>query len=169
MKSAKRVTKSAKKMIKGKYYYLYGAKGQRITSKLVNRLASIYKSVYTYSILMMAKAKIGRGRGIDCSGFVSKATRTNYGGSYNIRKNMYDVHTTSDKKYLEDGMVCYREGHIGLIEVTKTGRAYVLEAQSTANDLKRTPVAQRLNSFTVYGKLKGVNYSSANKYKAPKK
>ena len=73
MKSAKRVTKSAKKMIKGKYYYLYGAKDQRITSKLVNRLASIYKSVYTYSILMMAKAKIGRGRGIDCSGFVSKA------------------------------------------------------------------------------------------------
>lgn len=168
MKLASKVTKSAKEMINGDYYYLYGAKGQKITKSLVNALASTYKSIYNAAIIKLSKSKIGKGYGIDCSGFVSKATGTNYGGSSGIREKMYDVHKTSNKNYIVDGMVCYRNGHVGLIEVTKEGKAYVLEAQSTANDLKRTSIDKRLYKFTVYGKLKGVDYSSSNKYKVNK-
>lgn len=168
MKLASKVTSSAKEMIKNGYYYLYGAKGQKITKTLVNVLANTYKSVYNSAIISLAKSKIGKGYGIDCSGFVSKATKTNYGGSSEIRRHMYDIHRVSDKSHIVDGMVCHRNGHVGLIEVTKSGKAYVLEAQSTATDLKRTPIDRRLDKFTVYGKLKGVNYLNANKYKKSK-
>lgn len=166
MKLASKVTKSAKEMIKGGYYYLYGAKGQKITKSLVTALSNTYKSIYNAAVTSVSRSKIGKGYGIDCSGFVSKATETNYGGSSSIRQNMYDVHNVSDRTHIIDGMVCYKNGHVGLIEVTKNGQAFILEAQSSFKDLKRTSINKRLNKFTVYGKLKGVDYSSANKYKA---
>lgn len=162
---AKEVTKRAKSMINGNYKYIYGAKGQKITKKLVASLARSYPGVYTSTIRAKAYSKVGKGRGIDCSGFVSKATKTDYGGSANIRSHMTSVHNTSDRSAIVDGMVCYRTGHIGLIEVDANGNAWILEAQSTATDLKRTPIEERLSHFTIYGKLDKVNYSGANVYK----
>lgn len=161
---AANVTKRAKDMINGGYKYIYGAKGQKITVNLISSLARSYPKVYTSTIKTMAYAKLGN-KGIDCSGFVSKATKTNYGGSANIREHMTSVHNTSDRSAIVDGMVCYRVGHVGLIEVDANGNAWVLEAQSTATDLKRTRVEDRLSHFTIYGKLEGVNYSGANVYK----
>lgn len=158
---ASEVTKRAKKMKSDGYVYVYGYKGTKITKSGVNALARQYPSVFTYSIKAIALKKVGK-IGIDCSGYVSQATKTSFGGSTNIKDNLTELRKVSDDSNVMDGMVIWRQGHIATIEVDSSGNAFINEAQSTAGDLKRTPWKDRASHFTSYGKCPGVTYNTAN-------
>lgn len=158
---ASEACKNAKKMIDDGYVYVYGYKGTKVTKKGVTALANAYPSVFTKSIKDMAMKKVGK-IGIDCSGFVSKSTKTNHGGSSGIKDSFKACHKTSDDSHVVDGMGIWHQGHIALIHVNNEGKAYIYEARSTAKDLTISKWEDRAKDFTYYGKIDGVDYNGAN-------
>lgn len=151
------IIKNAKKMINDGYVYVYGYKGDIVTKSGIETLAKQYPSVFTWGIKSLALSKVGK-HGIDCSGFVNKAAGTNLGGSTQICNAAPEKWSVKDISHVKNGMFIWRSGHIGLIEVDSSGQKWILEAQSTATDLKRTKWDSRAKSFTYYGKISGVNY-----------
>lgn len=152
----------AKKMITDGVVYVYGYKYEPVTASKVNTLAAMYPKVFTPSIKKMALAKVGK-IGIDCSGFVCKAFGISHIGSSQLKGKMVHTYKVSDSSKIMNGMIIWRNGHIGLLEVDEAGEAWVLEAKGTAYDLVRTKYATRGKSFTYYGELSGVDYSNARK------
>lgn len=160
----KQIIKEAKKMINDGYVYIYGCKGEKVTKEKLNALMKQYPSVFTRNIRNLSLNKIGK-TGIDCSGYVNKAAGTSLGGSYMIHSSATKKWSIKDLSHVQNGMYIWRNGHIGLIEVDNLGKAWILEAQSTASDLKRTTFETRYKAFSEYGMIKGVDYSSAKFYK----
>lgn len=153
--------KNARRMIKDGYVYVYGYKGTKVTKAGVSNLARMYPSVFTSSIKSMAMNKVGK-IGIDCSGFVSKATGTNHGGSTGIKDSFKVCHKVSNDSHVVDGMGIWHQGHIALIHVNDEGKAYIYEARSTAKDCTISTWEERAKDFTYYGKIDGVDYNGAN-------
>lgn len=158
---ASKVTENAKKMKKDDYRYVYGYKGTKVTKDGVKSLAKKYPNVYSASILSMALKKVGK-IGIDCSGYVNKATKKDLGNSTSIKDSFTSKHRVSDSTFVMDGMGIWHQGHIALIEVDDEGHAFINEARSTSRDLTRTPWNERAKDFDVYGKIPGINYNAAN-------
>lgn len=152
----------AKKMITDGVVYVYGYKYEPVTISKVNSLAAMYPSVFSPSIKKMALAKVGK-IGIDCSGFVCKAFGISNIGSSQLKAKMVHTYKVSDSSKIMNGMIIWRNGHIGLIEVDEAGEAWVLEAKGTAYDLVRSKYTTRGKSFTYYGELSGIDYSNARK------
>lgn len=152
---------NAKKMISDGYVYVYGYKGAKVTVAVVNSLAKQYPSVFTSAIKSLALKKVGK-YGIDCSGFVCKVAGISAMGSSQIKSSAPESWSVSNLANVKNGMFIWKSGHIGLIEVDSSGNKWILEAQSTATDLKRTAFASRYKHFTHYGKIKGVTYTSTN-------
>lgn len=157
---------TATEMLTNNIIYAYGFKYEPITPTKINTLASMYPTVYTPSIKTMTLNKVGK-IGIDCSGFICKAFGIPHIGSSQLKSQMIHLYPTSDPSHLVNGMLIWRNGHIGLIEVDDTGEAWILEAKSTADDLVRTKYSARGNSFTYYGELTGVDYTNARKINSP--
>lgn len=112
----------AKAMV-GTYTYLYGAKGQIITEKLIQQLASENPSVYTNSYIAKARKKIGR-LGLDCSGLFYKLGVCGCIGSYQMRERWKNV----PMKDVIPGYAVYKRGHIALcIEVIDADRIKIAE------------------------------------------
>lgn len=152
----------AKKMISDGVVYVYGYKYETVTVSKVNQLAAMYPSVFTHSIKSQALKKVGK-IGIDCSGFVCRAFGISHIGSSQLKSKMSHLYKASDSTNILNGMIIWRQGHIGIIEVDENGEAWVLEAKGTAYDLVRTKYSTRGNSFTYYGELSGIDYSNARK------
>lgn len=152
----------AKKMITDGVVYVYGYKYEPVTASKVNTLAAMYPKVFTPSIKKMALAKVGK-IGIDCSGFVCKAFGISHIGSSQLKDKMVHTYKVSDSSKIMNGMIIWRNGHIGLLEVDEAGETWVLEAKGTAYDLVRTKYSTRGKSFTYYGELAGIDYSNARK------
>lgn len=144
----------ARGMVKDGVVYGYGYKYEKVTSKNIADRAKMY--AYTASQIALMKKKIGK-IAIDCSGFLNKAAGTNLGGSAQIYASSPAKWKVSDPSHVKKGMFIWRSGHIGLIDV-QFGKKYIIEAASTATDLKITPWEQRASAFTHYGKIKGVDY-----------
>ena len=154
------IIKNAKKMITDGYVYVYGYKGSKVTKKEVKRLAKLYPSVFTSTILSLALKKAGK-IGIDCSGFVCKAAGISHIGSSQIYSSATSKWSVNDLSHVKNGCFIWRSGHVGLIEIDSNGQKWILEAQGTAYDLKRTKFENRYKAFTHYGYIPGVDYSSA--------
>ena len=152
----------AKKMISDGIVYVYGYKYETVTVSKVNQLAAMYPNVFTPSIKSQALKKVGK-IGIDCSGFVCKAFGIPHIGSSQLKSKMSHLYKVSDSTNILNGMIIWRQGHIGIIEVDENGEAWVLEAKGTAYDLVRTKYLSRGSSFTYYGELSGIDYSNARK------
>ena len=157
---------TATEMLTTNIVYAYGFKYEPITPTKINTLASMYPTVYTPAIKTMTLNKVGK-IGIDCSGFICKAFGIPHIGSSQLKSQMTHLYPTSDPSRLVNGMLIWRSGHIGLIEIDDTGEAWILEAKSTADDLVRTKYSARGNSFTYYGELTGVDYTNARKINSP--
>lgn len=155
------IIKNAKKMITDGYVYVYGYKGSKVTKSEVKRLAKLYPSVFTSYILSLALKKVGK-MGIDCSGFVCKAAGISHIGSSQIYSNASSKWSVKDLSHVKNGCFIWRSGHVGLIEVDSNGQRWILEAQGTAYDLKRTKFENRYKAFTHYGYIPGVDYSSTS-------
>lgn len=156
------IIKNAKKMITDGYVYVYGYKGSKVTKNEVKNLAKLYPSVFTSYILSLALKKVGK-IGIDCSGFVCKAAGISHIGSSQIYSGAKEKWSINDLSHVKNGCFIWRSGHVGLIEVDENGQKWILEAQGTAYDLKRTKFENRYKAFTHYGYIPGVEYSSAPK------
>lgn len=156
----------AKEMLSTGIVYIYGLKYEPITPSKIAALASMYPTVYTPSIKAMALRKVGK-TGIDCSGFVCKSFGIPHIGSSQLKAKMTHLYRVSDPSRLMNGMLIWRSGHIGIIEIDDTGEAWILEAKSTADDLVRTKYSSRGNAFTYYGELSGIDYTNARKYNSP--
>lgn len=161
----RQIIKNAKKMISDGYVYVYGYKGSKVTKSEVKKLAKLYPSVFTTPILSLALKKIGK-MGIDCSGFVCKASGIPHIGSSQIYSEAKEKWSIHDLSHVKNGCFIWRSGHVGLIEVDENGQKWILEAQGTAYDLKRTKFEIRYKAFTHYGYIPGVDYPSSS---TPKK
>ena len=153
------IIKKAKKMINDGYVYVYGYKGSKITKNEVKKLAKLYPSVFTSYILSLALKKVGK-VGIDCSGFVCKAAGISHIGSSQIYSSAKEKWSISDLSHIKNGCFIWRSGHVGLIEIDDNGQKWILEAQGTVYDLKRTKFEIRYKAFTHYGYIPEVDYSS---------
>lgn len=145
----------ARDMVSSGVVYGYGYKYEKVTDKNISARARMY--AYTSSQISLMRKKIGK-IAIDCSGFVNRAAGTDLGGSAQIFATSPQTWKVSDPSHVKKGMFIWRSGHIALIDV-RFGKKYIIEAASTASDLKITPWEQRASAFTHYGKIKGVNYS----------
>lgn len=152
----------AKQMIGAGVVYVYGFKYETVTKAKIESLSAQYPSVYTSSIKNMAVNKIGK-TAVDCSGFVCKAFAISNIGSSQLMAKMIHKYKVSDTSNILNGMLIWRNGHIGLIEVDENGIAWVLEAKGTAYDLCRTLYSSRGKDFTYYGELSGIDYTNAKK------
>lgn len=159
------IISNAKKLRKSGYVYVYGYKGEVVTVSGVNNLAKLYPSVFTSSIKAMALKKVGK-HGIDCSGYVNKCAGTSLGGSSQIKSSAPNTWSISNMSHIKNAMFVWKEGHIGLVEVDENGEVWIHEAMGTAYDLRVSKWSDRANHFTLYGEIKGVDYSNARKYKA---
>lgn len=159
MNTPQQAIEIAKRMISSGYVYGYGFKKQQVTETRINQLAKMYPSVYTTSIKSTMKTKIGK-TAIDCSGFVCEAFGMSHMGSSQLKNKMAHLYKVNDASKLRNGMIIWRNGHVGLIEVDSSGVAWVLEAKGTYYDLSRTKYSDRGKYFTYYGELKGVDYSN---------
>lgn len=127
-----------------KYRYLYGAKGEAYTSDLVRKLAKLYPSTYTASILKLALQDADKGfKGIDCSGTVCKILGIPSQGSAGLKSSAVKVYPV-DKKNAKPGMLLWRSGHIAYVGADLK----IYEASSTANDMKVSSFDARAKSFT---------------------
>lgn len=153
----------AKNMISLGYVYGYGFKKELVTESKINQLAKMYPSNYTSSIKEKMLKKLGK-IAIDCSGFVCEAFGMSHINSSQLKTKMVHSYKTSDTSKLQNGMIIWRSGHIGLIEIDENGEAWVLEAKGTYYDLVRTKYSVRGAAFTYYGELTGVDYSNVSKY-----
>lgn len=151
------IIKIAKELKAKGYVYVYGYKGSKVTRNGVLSLARQYPNVFTASIKALALKKVGK-MGIDCSGFVNKCAGTSLGGSSQICSSAPHKWKVSDTSHIKNGMFIWKNGHIGLIEVNSTG-IYIHEAMGTAYDLRVSRWQDRASHFTMYGEIKGVNYS----------
>lgn len=163
MNTPQEAVQKAKSMIDSGYVYAYGFKNEIITQKKIDQFARMYPSTYTVSIKNKTIEKIGK-IGIDCSGFVCEAFGYPHTNSSGLKSKMVHAYSTSDKSKLKNGMIIWRKGHIGLIEIDQSGEAWILEAKGTAYDLTRTKYSERGTGFTYYGELAGVDYSNARVY-----
>lgn len=156
IKSTEVIT-NAQKMIDDGYVYVYGAKGTKLTKTQIENLAKMYPSVYTNTIKSLALKKVGKTM-IDCSGFVCKAAKISHIGSSQLITATKKKYAVTDTKNMKTGMGLWRQGHVGLLGKIN-GVWYVLEAQSTATDLKKTPFDIRGKAFTYMFEIPGVDYT----------
>lgn len=152
------IIQNAKKMIADGYVYIYGYKGDKATKPQVERLIALYPKVFTYTIKKLALGKVGK-FAIDCSGYVCKASGISHMGSYQIYSSAPSKWSIKNLNHIQNGMFIWRSGHVGIIEIDSKGQKWILEAQGTKTDLKRTKFESRYKSFTHYGMIKGVDYT----------
>lgn len=154
---------NANHLITSGVVYIYGLKYEPVTQSKINTLAAMYPNIYTPAIKKLALAKIGR-TGIDCSGFVCHSYGIPHINSTQLKARMTHLYKVSDPQNLQNGMLIWRSGHIGIVEIDDTGEAWILEAKGTAEDLVKTKYTTRSKAFTYYGELAGIDYSAAKKY-----
>lgn len=156
--TVKEAIRIANEMINTGVVYLYGFKYQVATEAKIKQLAKMYPSYYGTKNMQLASGKIGK-IAIDCSGFVCRAFGIVDVNSTSLSNMMTEKIPVSDSTKLKNGMIIWRNGHIGIIEVDDAGNAWVLEAKGTAYDLTKTRYSERGKDFTYYGELRGVDYS----------
>lgn len=154
------IINNAKAMINGHYYYIYGMKGQIITEGIVNRFIKQYPNIYDSKTQKIALSRVGKGYGIDCSGFVCKAAGVSFMGSGTINSTAPHKWSIKDVSHVKSGMYIWKQGHVALIEIDATGQKWILEAKAFMSGLCRTKWENRYKDFTYYGEIKGVDYSN---------
>lgn len=153
------VVVEAKKMIDHGYVYLFGGKGNVITSEYIKHMSEMYKDVFSPDIIELSNKKIGK-VAVDCSGFVSIATKTSYGDSLGIFSHLVNPIRVTELKTIKNGMILYKKGHVGI--VCATGNGFVIEAKDTKADIVCSPFDKRAKDFDFCGELEGVSYDNVN-------
>lgn len=153
------VVVEAKKMIDQGYVYLYGGKGDVVTSEYIKRMSEKYSDIYSHNIIELSKKKIGK-QSVDCSGFVSIATKTNYGDSFGIFSHFVNPIMVTELKTIKNGMILYKRGHVGIVCAAHNG--FVIEAKDTKDDIVCSPFCERAKKFDFCGELEGVDYENVD-------
>lgn len=161
------IVANALKMINEGYVYVYGAKGTKLTKAQILNLAKMYPNVYSPTIKSLALGKVGKNM-IDCSGFACKAAGIGHVGSTQLINSATRKYAITDTAHMKNGMGLWRQGHVGILGKID-GVWYVLEAQSTATDLKKTPFSVRGKHFTYMFEIAGVDYTEKATNKQVKK
>lgn len=153
------VVEKAQCMKQEGYVYLFGGKGNVVTAEYIHHMAKMYPDIYTPEIVKLSENKIGK-ICVDCSGFVSLATKTSYGDSLGIFSHLRNCIRTSDIKKLKSGMVLYKKGHVGIVDAS--GEGSIIEAKDTKSNIVCSSFKNRAYDFDFCGELEGVSYDNVN-------
>lgn len=92
--------------------YVYGTKGEKLTSSILNSLAKSYPSMYTSDYKSKAKKFIGKNC-TDCSGLISWYTGKLLSSS-GLYASAKERHPISEIKSAPIGAILWRSGHVGV-------------------------------------------------------
>lgn len=108
--------------------YFYGSKGSTLTESYMETMHKRYPKVVTVPYMLKARLKKIVGKVcVDCSGLIYMYTRKNY-GSAQLYQKAYTRLPISEYKKFADGVVVWREGHVGVF-YSKNGSYFVIEAK----------------------------------------
>lgn len=162
MNSVAECNLKAKQMMSG-YKYLYGAKGQQYTKKLVESLAKKYPNKFTATLKAEALKDADKGyKAGDCSYFVCCVLGIAQVGSTSIKNKAVKLLSIS-KANAKPGMAIWKSGHIAYIgddlkiyEFRNTTRDTCVSSwEARANDfkymfvVKGSPLEKELNNVSV--------------------
>lgn len=124
--------------------YVYGAKYEKHTTALVNKLAKAYPNMYTAAYKKKTLSDADKGYyGIDCSGFVCKVLGIPNVGSSQMKTTAVKVLKVS-KENAKEGMALWKSGHIAYVgEGLK-----VYEANGVDKDMEINTWEKRAKDFT---------------------
>jgi hypothetical protein len=141
----------AKQMCAGRYRYLYGAKGQAYTRKLVNQLAAQYPDYYPASVKAEALKDADKGyTAIDCTGFVCTVLGVSAAGSANLKKGAVASYPVS-RENAKPGMAIWKNGHIAYVGENLK----IYEAANTKLDMEVSDFGSRAKDFSALLVVKG--------------
>ena len=150
-------TEKAKALMSG-HKYLYGGKGQKYTSALVNKLAKAYPSTYTASLKAEALKDADKGYiAGDCSWFVCTVLGITQMGSSQIKGKAVKL-LPINKANAKEGMAIWKNGHIAYIG----DGLKIYEARSTTKDFTVSSWDNRANDFTYMFVVKGTGLDVSN-------
>ncbi len=131
--------------------YVYGAKYQKHTTSLVNKLAKQYPGVYTDAYKKKTLNDADKGYyGIDCSGFVCKVLGVAQQGSSQIKSRAF-ISLKVTKTNAQEGMAIWKQGHIAYVgEGLK-----IYEANGVDKDMEVSSWDKRAKDFTHLLVVKG--------------
>ena len=142
------------------YEYLFGAKGEVMTSAGIENLIAMYPGYFsTDAKKVAARAKAGKAC-LDCSGFVTICSDMPVMGSWQLREFAAERRTLEQTdgvwkaggRYIPVGAILWKAGHVGIY----VGNQKVAEAQSEELNLNLNPVDGR--GFTECLLFSSVNY-----------
>lgn len=92
--------------------YVYGSKGEKLTTNMINTFTKMYPKVFTTSYVNKAKKYVGKVC-TDCSGLISWCTGVLLGSSglYSQAKEKHPISTISKAPV---GAILWRSGHVGV-------------------------------------------------------
>ena len=120
----------------------------------------MYPNIYTPAIKKLALAKIGR-TGIDCSGFVCHSYGIPHINSTQLKARMTHLYKVSDPQNLQNGMLIWRSGHIGIVEIDDTGEAWIRGGKGKDEDLVKAKYTNSSKAYNYYGELAGIDNTGA--------
>lgn len=111
------------------YVYWYGAKGEKCSEKLLERLSTLYPGIYNLVYIRKCREDIAAGKyAIDCSGLVCNA----YGIPQISTYQMPDIFSIAKGTPL-NGMIVWNTNHVGIYN-----NGYVIEARGIDYDVTTT-------------------------------
>lgn len=136
------------KFIKGKIGtpYVYGMKGEVMTSAKYNTLRSLYGDLVWWS----DKAKIGKVC-VDCSGLISWATKKQRGSSQ-YKEMAKKVHPISTISQAPIGVAVWRQGHIGVY----IGNGEYIAADGSSYGVRQNKLSK--TNFTHWFEIADIEY-----------
>lgn len=150
MKTVAECNAKAIEMMDG-YKYLYGAKGQLYTSKLVESLAKQYPSKFTAALKKEALKDADKGyKAGDCSYFVCSVLGISQVGSTAIKNKAVQL-LKINKADAKPGMAIWKSGHIGYIG----DDLKIYEFRNTTRDTCVSSWDARAKDFTYMFVVKG--------------
>lgn len=108
--------------------YFYGSKMKVLTETYMKQMHSLYPSKVTNSYMNKARKKGQVGKiCVDCSGLIG-AYRGKQIGSAQLYQTAYTRLPVNEHEHWANGVVCWREGHVGVFWRTSDGEK-VIEAK----------------------------------------
>ncbi len=131
--------------------YVYGAKYQKHTTSLVNKLAKQYPGVYTDAYIKKTLSDADKGyMGIDCSGLTCKILGIAQQGSSQLKSSAVKLLKVT-KANAKEGMAIWKQGHVAYVgEGLK-----IYEANGVDKDMEVSSWDKRAKDFTHLLVVKG--------------
>ena len=144
-------------VMRWRYIYFYGAKGELLTEPVMNQLIEAYPEFYgKFSLAELEEIKrVSRGKiGVDCSGFITLISGI-YGSSAMLWDKCVDKTTPKEGKA---GYMLYKKGHVGI----DIGYGYLMEIGTIKETFTISKISDR--DFTGSGALPNYDYRKAVNY-----